>query len=65
MIRMPRQHIADSVSQRIMAVEKKFAANQVMEQGQRLEDALTTAPAADMAPIDGIEELIPARALDL
>ena len=64
MIRIPQKHIADSVADRILAVEKKLASNQVFAQGQQLEQALA-APVGDVAPIDGIEELIPARALGL
>ena len=64
MIRIPRKHIADSVSERIMAVEKKLAANQVQAQGIQLEEALA-APVGDVAPIEGIEDAISLRALDL
>ena len=64
MIRFPSRHIADSVAQRIMDVEKKINGNSVAAQGARLEQAMQQ-PVADVAPIDGIETAIPARALDL
>ncbi len=63
MIRFPRKHIADSVSERIMAVEKKLAANNVQAQGQRLEDALSQ-PVGDVAPMEGIEDAITLKALE-
>ncbi len=64
MIRLPRKHIADSVTERIMAVEKRLSANHVSSQGLRLDKALMQ-PIGDIAAIEGIEEMIPARALDL
>ncbi len=64
MIRLPKKHIADSVAERIMAIEQKMNANNVMAQGQRLEDALQQ-PVGDVAPIEGIEDAIALKALDI
>ena len=64
MIRFPRKHIADSVADRIMAVEKKMAANNVAAQGQQLEEALAL-PVGDIAPMEGIEDAITLKALDI
>jgi len=64
MIRFPRKHIADSVAERIMAVEKKLSANNVQAQGQRLEEALAL-PVGDVAPMEGIEDAITMKALNL
>lgn len=64
MIRFPRQHIADNVAQRIMAVEKKLAANNVQAQGTALEQALQQ-PVGDVAPIEGIDDAIALKALDI
>ena len=62
MIRFPRQHIADSVAQRIARAQQQM--NSVQGQGQRLDQALQQ-PVGDVAPIDGIEDAIPLRALGL
>jgi hypothetical protein len=64
MIRVPRKHIADDVAARIMAVEKRINANSVAAQGQNLDNALQQ-PVGDVAPIEGIEDALTARALDL
>ncbi len=64
MIRFPQKHIADSVAERIATVQQKMDANNVQAQGQRLEEALT-APVGDVAPIEGIEDAVALRALDL
>lgn len=64
MIRFPRKHMADSVAERIMAVEKKMAANSVQAQGDRLESALQQ-PVGDVAPIEGIEDAITLKALNI
>ena len=64
MMRIPRKHIADDVAERIMAVEKRMNANSVSAQGQRLEQALQQ-PVGDVAPIDGIEDLVTLKALDV
>ncbi len=62
MIRFPRQHVADSVAQRIMAVEKRMNANNVAAQGRALEKALSQ-PAGEMAAPAGIEDAIVGRSL--
>jgi hypothetical protein len=64
MIRFPGKHIADDVAERILAVEKRLNANSVSAQGQRLEQALS-APIGDVAPIEGIEDLVTLKALDV
>ena len=64
MIRFPRKHIADDVADRIMAVQKRMAANQVSAQGQQLEQALAQ-PVGDIAPMEGIEDAVTMKALDL
>ena len=64
MIRFPRKHIADSVAERIAAIEQKMQASTVEGQGARLEQALQQ-PIGDVAPIEGIEDAITLRSLDL
>lgn len=71
MIRLPRKHIADSVMERILAYEKRQAGMQagmqsgsVQQQGAQL-DAALQAPIQDVAPIEGIDEAIAAKALNL
>ena len=64
MIRFPQKHIADSVAERIMQVTQKMGANSVTAQGARL-DAALQAPVGDVAPIEGIEEAITLKALDI
>ena len=64
MIRFPRKHIADDVADRIMAVQKRMTANQVSSQGEQLDQALQQ-PVGDVAPIEGIEDAVALRALDL
>jgi hypothetical protein len=64
MIRLPRKHIADSVAERIIAAERRINADTVQGQGMRLEQALMQ-PAGDVAAVEGIEDMITARALDL
>jgi len=63
-IRFPKQHIADSVAQRVIAAEKRINANTVEGQGARLDQALA-APVGDVAPMEGIEDAITLKALDL
>ena len=62
MIRFPRKHIADQVAERIAAIEKKM--NSVQAQGARLDQALQQ-PVGDVAPIEGIEDVIALKALDI
>ena len=62
MIRFPQKHMADSVVERIMAATQQI--NSVQAQGQQLDQALQQ-PIGDVAAIDGIEDAIPLRALDL
>ncbi len=62
MIRFPRKHIADQVAERIAAAELKI--NSVQAQGQRLDAALQM-PVGDVAPIEGIEDAITMKALDI
>ena len=62
MINFPRKHIADSVAERIMAVQQKM--NSVQAQGQRLDAALQQ-PVGDVAPMEGIEDAITLKALDI
>ena len=65
MIRFPKKHIADSVADRIVqATMQMEQANPVQQQGAALDMALQQ-PVGDMAPIEGIEEMIPLKALDL
>ena len=64
MIRFPRKHIADNVADRILAIEQKMVGNTIQVQGQRLEAALQQ-PISDVAPIEGIEDSIALKALDL
>ena len=66
MIHFPRKHIADSVTDRIMQVQQKMAAqaNSVTAQGQRLDQALQQ-PVGDVAPIEGIDDAIALKALNL
>lgn len=64
MIRFPRKHIADNVADRIMAIEQKISANSVKAQGQRLDEALQQ-PVGDVAPMEGIEDALTLKALDL
>lgn len=62
MIRFPRKHIADSVTERIMKVAQELQSNSVNEQSARIEQALAQ-PVGDIAPIDGIEEAVTSKAL--
>ena len=62
MIRFPNKHLADTVMDRIMAAQKKMSS--VESQGQRLEQALQQ-PVGDVAPMEGIEDAITLKALDL
>lgn len=63
-IRFPRKHLADSVAERIMAVQQRMAANSVQSQGLQLEQALQQ-PVGDVAPIEGIEDMLTMKALDI
>ncbi len=62
MIRFPQKHIADQVAERIAAIQKEMSS--VEAQGHRL-DAALQAPVGDVAPIEGIEDAIPVKALRL
>ena len=62
MIRFPQKHMADSVVERIMLAAKKMG--KVEAQGAQL-DAMLQQPVGDVAPIEGIEEAITAKALDI
>ena len=62
MIRFPQKHIADSVLERIMAAQQQMSS--VQAQGQRLDMALQ-APVGDVAPMEGIEDAITMKALDI
>jgi len=64
MMRVPRKHIADDVAERIMAVEQRMNANSVAAQGMRLEQALQQ-PVGDVAPIEGVDEMIALKALQV
>lgn len=76
MIRFPRMHIADSVANRILNLSDDIQATQnappnipqtassVAQQGAALDQALQQ-PVGDVAAIDGIEDAIPLKALDL
>ncbi len=72
MIRFPQKHIADSVAERIMAAQQQaaqqqemvFQENSVAVQGAKLDKALAQ-PVGDVAAIEGIEEAIAARAMDI
>lgn len=63
MIRFPKKHVADSVAERILAVERRMSANSVAAQGMKLEKALEQPAAADMASPDGIEDALVGRSL--
>lgn len=62
MINFPRKHIADSVTERIMAMQEKM--NSVEAQGARLDQALQQ-PIGDVAPLEGIEDALAFKALDV
>lgn len=65
MIRFPQQHIADSVAQRILQVAAQLKPRDKVEaQGAQLDQALQQ-PVGDVAPLEGIEEALIARTLDL
>ncbi len=64
MIRFPKQHIADSVTARILASIAQIDPNSVQGQGAHLTEALRQ-PIGDVAPIEGIEDAVAAKALDL
>jgi hypothetical protein len=67
MIRFPQQHIADSVTERILRFaqqQEMTRANNVQAQGARIESALQE-PAGDMATIDGMEDNLVMRAFNL
>ncbi len=64
MIRFPKQHIADSVTARILATIAQIDPNSVQGQGAHLTEALRQ-PVGDVAPIEGIEDAIPLKALNL
>lgn len=64
MIRFPKQHIADSVTARIMATIAQIDPNSVQGQGAKIDQALQQ-PIGDVAPIEGIEDGIALKALNL
>ncbi len=64
MIHFPKGHMADRVADRILAIEQKLARNSVQAQGKQLDAALQQ-PIGDVAPIEGIEDSIALKALDL
>lgn len=63
MIRFPQQHIADSVMARVMRMSQQ-ARPQVQQQGQMIEQAVTTPPAAAAAP-EGLDTAMLLRSLGL
>ena len=62
MIRLPRKHIADSVMERIARAQQQM--NSVQSQGAKLEQALQQ-PVGDVAPIEGIEDAVTLKALNI
>ena len=62
MIRFPQKHIADSVLERIMLAQQQM--NSVQGQGARLDQALQQ-PVGDVAPMEGIEDAITMKALNI
>ena len=62
MINFPKKHVADSVTERILAVVQKM--NKVELQGARLDAALQQ-PIGDVAPIEGIEDAVTVKALNI
>ena len=64
MINFPKHHIADEVVARIMLASQKMKVNSVAAQGQRLDMALQQ-PIGDVAPIEGIDDAIALKALDI
>ena len=64
MIKFPRHHIADSVAARIMAVARQTDPNSVQAQGARIDAALQQ-PVGDVAPMEGIEDAITLKALNV
>ena len=62
MINFPKKHIADSVLERIMRAQQQM--NSVQSQGQRLDQALQQ-PVGEVAPMEGIENAITMKALDI
>ena len=62
MLRFPSKHIADSVVERIMAADQKM--NKVQQQGAALDQALAQPP-GEVAPIEGLDEALVGRALQL
>lgn len=63
-IRFPRKHVADSVAERIIAAERRINANPIQQQSQALDQALAQ-PVGEMAAIDGIEDIITMKALNI
>ena len=62
MIRFPQKHIADSVLERIMLAQQQMSS--VQGQGARLDMALQQ-PVGDVAPMEGIEDAITMKALNI
>ncbi len=66
MIRFPKKHIADNVVDRINRYSQAQAAvsNPVAAQSAELDAALSQ-PVGDVAPIEGVEELLVTNSLGL
>lgn len=66
MIRFPQKHIADSVVERILrfAKEQRALSDSVAAQGARL-DAQLAQPVGDVAAVNGIEDALVAKAIDV
>jgi len=66
MINFPKHHLADEVIARIVMNAKRAQAesNSVKAQGMQLDQALQQ-PIGDVAPMEGIEDAITLKALNL
>ena len=62
MIRFPQKHIAENVLERIIRAERQM--NSVQNQGMKLDQALAQ-PVGDVAPIEGMEDMVTMKALQL
>ena len=62
MIRFPQKHIAENVLERIIRAERQM--NSVQNQGMKLDQALAQ-PVGDVAPIEGVEDMVTMKALQL
>lgn len=63
-IRIPQRSVTDSVLDKIESVLGQMQQAAVSEHSAAL-DAALTAPVGDVAPLEGAEEAVAARALDL